>query len=121
IVLFPMSLHGPGLPEPCAQVRASSHVGCILGATREREPREGSYQVSDVALLASGNSRPMPTEMSVEPEERSRAKNVLSLCNPNRRSSAAAWRFGYSVGRRIMHITLKRRSVRPQRKSGKSN
>src|SRR5262245_7105732 len=44
IVLFPMSLHGPGLPEPCAQVRASSHVGCILGATREREPREGTQR-----------------------------------------------------------------------------
>src|SRR5262249_17782621 len=44
IVLFPMSLHGPGLPEPCAQVRASSHVGCILGATSQREPREGTQR-----------------------------------------------------------------------------
>src|SRR5262249_56721948 len=30
---FPMSLRGPSLTGPCAQVRASSHGSCILRAT----------------------------------------------------------------------------------------
>src|SRR5262245_60163043 len=64
---FPFSLRGSRLPGPRAQVRASPHVGCILGAP-------GRW-----------GARPAPTEMSVQPGEHSLAKNVLSLWNPNRR------------------------------------
>jgi hypothetical protein len=41
--------------------------------------------------------------------EHTRAKNVLSLWNPTGGANAAAWRFGYSVGRRIIHTMLKKK------------
>ena len=48
--------------------------------------------------------------------EHTRAKNVLSLWNPNRRKQTLPLGvFGYCVGRRIIHTTLKT-GVRPQRK-----
>lgn len=65
-------------------------------------------------------ARPTPTEMGVQPGEHSLAKNVLSLWNPNRRKQTLLLGvLGYSVGRRIIHTTLKT-GVRPQRKSGKT-
>src|SRR5262245_40919167 len=75
----------------------------------------------DASLEAPGDGRPThtPTEMSVQPGEHSLAKNVLPLWNPKEEANAAAWRFGYSVGRRIIHTTRKT-GVRPQRKSGKT-
>jgi hypothetical protein len=37
------------------------------------------------------------------------AKNVLSLWNLTGGANAVAWRFGYSVGRRIIHTMLKKK------------
>jgi len=71
----------------------------------------------DASLEAPGDGRPThtPTEMSAQFEEHSHAKNVLPLWNPKEEANAAAWRFGYSVGRRIIHATLKT-GVRPQKR-----
>ena len=68
-------------------------------------------------MEAPGDGRPIrtPTEMSVQSGEHSRAKNVLPLWNPKEEANAGAWRFGYSVGRRIIHTTLKT-GVRPQKR-----
>jgi hypothetical protein len=51
----------------------------------------------DASLEARGDGRASRNERPAG--EHSCAKNVLSLWN--------AWRFGYSVGRRIIHTTLK--------------
>src|SRR5262249_2766504 len=67
IVLSHFLCMGPACPGPCAQVRGSSHVGL----------HPWSHQGTGAPTHANGNERLA--------REHSRAKNVLSLWNPNRR------------------------------------
>src|SRR5215831_1160146 len=84
---FPFSLRGSSLPGP---PRAGTRL-----VARWMHPwrHQGT-----AARSANGNERPA--------REHSHAKNVLPLWNPKEEANAAAWRFGYFVGRRIIHTTL---------------
>src|SRR5262245_52765182 len=97
------------------------HFLCVGPACQDPARRYAPRRTLMHPWRHQGDGRPThtPTEMSVQSGEHSHAKNVLPLWNHKEEANAAAWRFGYSVGRRIIHTTLKT-GVRPQRKSGKT-